>query len=81
MLPTRVSVTFGYRLQTLRAASGGSTTNSSSAQTTTANKTIKYAYEQEFGSYNNNTADQNASKNAVVLNEVLRIGAVRHEGA
>jgi peptide/nickel transport system substrate-binding protein len=57
------------------ATSGGSSSsasNTSSAQATTANTTIKYAYEQEFGSYNNNTADQNASKNAVVLNEVLR---------
>jgi peptide/nickel transport system substrate-binding protein len=53
--------------------SGGSTSSStSSTQASTANTTIKYAYEQEFGSYNNNTADQNASKNAVVLNEVLR---------
>jgi ABC-type transport system substrate-binding protein len=55
------------------SGSGGSTSSStSSAQATTANTTIKYAYEQEFGAYNNNTADQNASKNAVVLNEVLR---------
>ena len=29
------------------------------------------AYEQEFGAYNNNTADQNAIKNTVVLNKVL----------
>ena len=29
--------------------------------------TITAAYEQEFGAYNNNTADQNAVKNTVVL--------------
>lgn len=32
---------------------------------------ITYAWEQEFGSYNNNTADENAIKNTVVLNQVL----------
>jgi ABC-type transport system substrate-binding protein len=55
-------------------SSGGGSTSSStnSAQATTANTTIKYAYEQEFDAYNNNTSANNASKNAVVLNEVLR---------
>jgi len=57
---------------TSSSGSNSTTTSGSSASATTANTTIKYAYEQEFGSYNNNTADQNASKNAVVLNEVLR---------
>jgi peptide/nickel transport system substrate-binding protein len=57
---------------TSSGGSGSSSSASSSATATTANTTIKYAYEQEFGAYNNNTADQNASKNAVVLNEVLR---------
>ncbi len=52
--------------------SATSPTTSGSAGASTAPVTISYAYEQEFGAYNNNTADQNASKNAVVLNEVLR---------
>ncbi|NLT54532.1 MAG: ABC transporter family substrate-binding protein [Actinomycetales bacterium] len=34
--------------------------------------TITYAYEQEFQAYNPNTADQNASLNAVPLQQVLR---------
>lgn len=34
--------------------------------------TVTFAYEQEFESYNNNTAAQNATRNAVVLNQVLR---------
>jgi peptide/nickel transport system substrate-binding protein len=58
------------------ATSGSGTSNSSTtgstASATTANTTITAAHEQEFGSYNNNTADQNAVKNTVVLNQVLR---------
>jgi peptide/nickel transport system substrate-binding protein len=54
------------------SGSGSNSSSTSSAQATTANTTIKAAYEQEFGSYNNNTADQNATKNAIVLNQVLR---------
>ena len=34
--------------------------------------TITVAHEQEFGSYNNNTAEENAVKNTFVLNQVLR---------
>ncbi len=34
--------------------------------------TIVYAAEQEFASYNNNTADQNAFRNTVILNGVLQ---------
>jgi peptide/nickel transport system substrate-binding protein len=37
-----------------------------------ADTTITAAHEQEFGSYNNNTVDENAIKNTVVLNQVLR---------
>jgi peptide/nickel transport system substrate-binding protein len=37
-----------------------------------ADTTITVAHEQEFGSYNNNTAEENAIKNTVVLNQVLR---------
>jgi peptide/nickel transport system substrate-binding protein len=38
----------------------------------TQDVTITVAHEQEFGSYNNNTAEENAVKNTVVLNQVLR---------
>lgn len=38
----------------------------------TKDATITVAHEQEFGSYNNNTAEENAVKNTVVLNQVLR---------
>jgi peptide/nickel transport system substrate-binding protein len=34
--------------------------------------TITVAHEQEFGSYNNNTSEENAVKNTIVLNQVLR---------
>lgn len=34
--------------------------------------TVVYAAEQEFASYNNNTADQNAFRNTVILNGVLQ---------
>jgi peptide/nickel transport system substrate-binding protein len=36
-----------------------------------AGGTVVYAAEQEFASYNNNTADQNAFRNTLVLNGVL----------
>jgi len=52
--------------------SSSSSSTGSAASATTANTTITAAYEQEFGAYNNNTADQNAVKNTVVLNQVLR---------
>ena len=59
------------------ATSSSGTSNSSSstgsnASATTANTTITSGFAQEFGAYNNNTADQNAVKNAFVLNQVLR---------
>ncbi len=54
------------------SSSGSSSSSSTSgAAATTKNTTITAAYEQEFGAYNNNTADQNAVKNTVVLNKVL----------
>jgi peptide/nickel transport system substrate-binding protein len=54
------------------ATSGGSTaSSSSSASASTSNKTITWAYEQEFAQYNSNTADGNSSANAVVVNGVL----------
>jgi peptide/nickel transport system substrate-binding protein len=37
-----------------------------------ADTTITVAHEQEFGSYNGNTAEENAVKNTIVLNQVLR---------
>jgi peptide/nickel transport system substrate-binding protein len=44
----------------------------SEEQATTAPITFTWGYEQEFGTYNSNTANGNASANAVVLNQVLR---------
>jgi peptide/nickel transport system substrate-binding protein len=38
----------------------------------TAPITLAYAHEQEFSSYNNNTATQSLAANSVVLNQVLR---------
>jgi peptide/nickel transport system substrate-binding protein len=55
-------------------SSGGSEASSStsgSATATTSNKTITWAYEQEFSSYNQDTADGHASANAVVVNPVI----------
>jgi len=51
---------------------GTSPSASGSASATTAPITFTWGYEQEFASYNNNTSEQNASANAVVLNQVLR---------
>ncbi|TNM68115.1 ABC transporter family substrate-binding protein [Streptomyces sp. NP160] len=52
---------------------GGGTGGASSGASSggTSNATITVAHEQEFNSYNNNTADQNAVQNTVVLNNVL----------
>jgi peptide/nickel transport system substrate-binding protein len=51
---------------------GGSTASGdSSSSAGTSSATITVAHEQEFNSYNNNTADQNAVQNTVVLNNVL----------
>jgi len=54
------------------SSTSSSSSTGSAASATTANTTVTAAYEQEFGSYNNNTADQNAVKNTIVLNQVLR---------
>jgi peptide/nickel transport system substrate-binding protein len=50
---------------------GGDDTNGDAAGET-QDVTITAAHEQEFGSYNNNTAEENAVKNTFVLNQVLR---------
>jgi peptide/nickel transport system substrate-binding protein len=42
------------------------------AAVTTAPVTISYAHEQQFSSYNSNTATQDLVRNTVVLNQVLR---------
>ena len=57
---------------TSSSGTSNSSTTGSTASATTKNTTITAAHEQEFGAYNNNTADQNAVKNTVVLNQVLR---------
>lgn len=53
-------------------ARGGGDASGSSGGSGPLNQTITVAHEAEFNSYNNNTADQNAVQNAVVLNQVLR---------
>jgi peptide/nickel transport system substrate-binding protein len=52
---------------------GGSTssTSGSSASATTSNKTITWAYEQEFSSFNQVTADGHSAANAVVDDPVI----------
>jgi peptide/nickel transport system substrate-binding protein len=52
------------------SGSGEETTDGAAGET--QDVTITVAHEQEFGSYNNNTAEENAVKNTVVLNQVLR---------
>jgi peptide/nickel transport system substrate-binding protein len=58
----------------LAACSGSSSGNDDQAKVTAtpAPITMAYAHEQEFTSYNNNTEDQAAVANAVVLNQILR---------
>jgi peptide/nickel transport system substrate-binding protein len=58
-------------LSACATSSGGSSGASSSTSSATSNKTITWAYEQEFAGYNPNTTDGNSSANAVVLNGVL----------
>lgn len=56
-------------------STGGEEGTASDEQTTeaaTQEQTITVAWEQEFGSYNNNTAEENATANTVILNQVLR---------
>nr|WP_255479859.1 ABC transporter family substrate-binding protein [Quadrisphaera sp. RL12-1S] len=54
-----------------RGGGGASASGSGTSSAATSNATITVAHEAEFNSYNNNTADQNAVQNAVVLNNVL----------
>lgn len=60
----------------LAACSTGGDGNESEGEQTegtgTKDQTITVAWEDEIGSYNNNTAEENAVKNTVVLNQVLR---------
>jgi peptide/nickel transport system substrate-binding protein len=56
---------------TSNGGGGASSTSASSGSATTSNKTITWAYEQEFASYNQNTGDQHASANAVVDDPVI----------
>ncbi len=51
------------------SASGGGA--SASASSGGGDKTFTWAYEQEMSSYNGNTAEQNASANAVIANAIL----------
>jgi peptide/nickel transport system substrate-binding protein len=54
------------------AASDTSGTGTPTETASTQDTTFTWGYEQEFASYNSNTADGNSSANAVVLNQVLR---------
>jgi peptide/nickel transport system substrate-binding protein len=56
---------------TSSGSGGSSSSTSGSANATTSNKTITWAYEQEYASYNQNTADGHSSANAVVDNAVI----------
>jgi peptide/nickel transport system substrate-binding protein len=58
-------------LSACATSSGSSGASSSSAGASTSNKTITWAYEQEFSSYNSTTNDGNASANLVVVNATL----------
>ncbi|GAB2687931.1 ABC transporter family substrate-binding protein [Thalassiella azotivora] len=53
-------------------STGGDDTEDDAAGDGTTQQTVTVAYEQEFGSYNNNTAEENAVQNTIVLNQVLR---------
>lgn len=59
-------------LLALTACTGGSSDHQAQATRTAAPITLTYAHEQEFNSYNNNTAASASVANAVVLNQVLR---------
>jgi len=60
----------------LAACSTGGSDNPTGDQTSkgagTKEQTITVAWEDEIGSYNNNTAEENAVKNSIVLNQVMR---------
>ena len=63
----------GSVLALTACASGSSSTGPSATDTaTTAPITFTWGYEQEFSSYNNNTADAGAAANTVVMNQVQR---------
>ena len=63
----------GSALALTACASGSSSTGPSATDTaTTAPITFTWGYEQEFSSYNNNTADAGAAANTVVMNQVQR---------
>ena len=55
----------------LLAACGGGNTGDEESGDEKAAPTITHVYEQEFSSYNGNTASDNAAKNNIVLNRVL----------
>lgn len=55
-----------------RGETPGESSSDGAAGGDTQAVTITAAHEQEFNSYNNNTADQNAVQNVVILNQVLR---------
>ncbi|HEX5016986.1 MAG TPA: ABC transporter family substrate-binding protein, partial [Actinomycetes bacterium] len=55
----------------LAACTGGGSDDEGSDDTSTEPITFTYAYEQEWQAYNTNTADTNASQNAVPMNRVL----------
>src|SRR5215213_10323528 len=62
----------GASLALSACASGDDSGDDTGDQNTTAPVTFTWAYDQEFATYNGNTADGNAAANAVVLNQVLR---------
>ncbi len=57
---------------TANSGGGSSSSSSSGSASGPKNATITVAHEQEFNAYNNNTAEDNAVQNTIVLNQVLR---------
>jgi peptide/nickel transport system substrate-binding protein len=56
----------------LAGCTGDSTSDETDLRPSSAPVTLTYAHDQEFISYNNNTADAAAVANSVVLNQILR---------
>ena len=55
----------------LTACASGDDSNDTASQQTTAPITVRWGYEQEFASYNGNTADGNSSANNAILTQTV----------
>ncbi len=70
-LAKRLAVIAGGAMVLAACSTGSNSAGETRAAGETKDQTITVAWEQEFMAYNNNTADQNATANTVVLNKVL----------